>query len=195
MIREYSKSEIEPPQFSHYEPNVLKMLENMGYDLANSPGLNCGKGRWTLLGLLFLEGKHLTIVMPRSHGYGDVTATYIRRSEIPSHIYAKHQCRQESEFGNTWCIIHSNIWIQLESYHHMWHNITRILHHWYHNCENTRRYTSMNNTKGRSRVCRSCCEPTRGARKGLELQLACPLRKVSLVLSKRMIHVSPSSET
>ena len=29
-------------------------------------------------------------VTPRSHGYGNVTATYIRRSEIPSRIYAKH---------------------------------------------------------------------------------------------------------
>ena len=29
-------------------------------------------------------------VMPRSRGYGDATATYIRRLEIPSRIYAKH---------------------------------------------------------------------------------------------------------
>ena len=36
-------------------------------------------------------------VTPRTRGYGDVTATYIRRTEIPSHIYAKHQYRQESE--------------------------------------------------------------------------------------------------
>ena len=48
------------------------------------------------------------IVTPRSHGYGDVTATYIRRSELPSRIYAKHQYRQESEYGSKWCIIHSN---------------------------------------------------------------------------------------
>ena len=32
-------------------------------------------------------------VTPRSRGYGDVTATYIRRSKIPSRIYAKHQYR------------------------------------------------------------------------------------------------------
>ena len=49
------------------------------------------------------------VVTPRSGGYGDVTATYIRRSEIPSRIYAKHQYRQESEYGSKWCIIHSNI--------------------------------------------------------------------------------------
>jgi len=47
-------------------------------------------------------------VTPRFHGYGDATATYIRRSELPPHIYAKHQYRQESEYGSKWCIIHSN---------------------------------------------------------------------------------------
>jgi len=30
-------------------------------------------------------------VTPRPYGYGDITATYIRRAEIPLHIYAKHQ--------------------------------------------------------------------------------------------------------
>jgi len=33
------------------------------------------------------------VVTPRSGGYEDVTATYIRRPEIPSRIYAKHQYR------------------------------------------------------------------------------------------------------
>ena len=41
------------------------------------------------------------LVAPRSCGYGDVTATYICRSEIPSRIYAKHQYRQKSEYGST----------------------------------------------------------------------------------------------
>jgi len=36
---------------------------------------------------------------------------------------------QELEFENTWCITHSNIWVQLQSYHQMWHNIRRILYH------------------------------------------------------------------
>jgi len=40
-------------------------------------------------------------VAPRSCEYGDVTATYIRRSEIFSRIYAKHPYRQESECGST----------------------------------------------------------------------------------------------
>ena len=30
-------------------------------------------------------------VTPRPHEYGDTTATYIRRTEIPSHMYAKYQ--------------------------------------------------------------------------------------------------------
>ena len=64
-------------------------------------------------------------VTPRSRGYGDVTATYIRRSEIPSHIYAKHQYRQESECGSTVVI-----YIPTEKYKYM--VITEgdtILHH------------------------------------------------------------------
>ena len=51
-------------------------------------------------------------------------------SKIPSHIYAKHQYMQESEYESMWCIIHSHIWIQLQSYHRMWRNITKILHQW-----------------------------------------------------------------
>ena len=30
-------------------------------------------------------------VTPRSRRYRDITATYIRMSKIPSHIYTKHQ--------------------------------------------------------------------------------------------------------
>jgi len=33
----------------------------------------------------------LVLVTPRSGGYGDATVTYIRRSEISSRTYAKHQ--------------------------------------------------------------------------------------------------------
>ena len=56
-------------------------------------------------------------VMSRSHGYGDVTATYIRRAEIPSHIYAKHQYRHESEYGSTVVIYIPVIITQIHSYH------------------------------------------------------------------------------
>jgi len=47
-------------------------------------------------------------ITSRSRGYGDVIATYIRRTEIPLHIYAKRQHWQELEYRITWCIIHSN---------------------------------------------------------------------------------------
>ena len=40
-------------------------------------------------------------VTPRSHEYGDVTATYIHRSKIPLRIYAKLQYRKESEYEST----------------------------------------------------------------------------------------------
>ena len=53
-------------------------------------------------------------VTPRSRRYGDITATYIHRSEIPSRIYAKHQYRKESEFGSTVVI-----YISTEKYKYM----------------------------------------------------------------------------
>ena len=49
MSHKDSESENESPQFSHYEPSVLRMMERMGYDLTNDPGLNFGKRRRTLL--------------------------------------------------------------------------------------------------------------------------------------------------
>jgi len=57
LIRVDSKSETEPPQFFHYEPNILKMMENIGYDLKSGPGLNFGKGRRTLLRPFVPRGK------------------------------------------------------------------------------------------------------------------------------------------
>jgi len=57
ITREDSESENEPPQFSHYEPNVLRMMENIGYDLTSGPDLNFGKGRRTLLRSFVLKGK------------------------------------------------------------------------------------------------------------------------------------------
>jgi len=67
-------------------------------------------------------------------------------------IYAKHQYKQESEYGSKWCIIHSNIWYNYKV-------ITRcdaILQEYYisdrRKCENTKRCTSMNCTKGGSEL-------------------------------------------
>ena len=67
-------------------------------------------------------------VTPRSRGYRDITATFIRRLEIPSHMYVKHQCMQESECGSTVVI-----YIPTKKYKYMViterYNITGILHH------------------------------------------------------------------
>ena len=61
-----------------------------------------------------LEIVERLIVTPQSRGYGDVTATYIRRSETPSRIYAKHQNMQESEYRSTVVI-----YIPIEKYKYM----------------------------------------------------------------------------
>jgi len=57
MKCEGSESENELPQFSHYEPNVLRMMENMGYDLTSGSGLNFDKERRTLLRSFVPKGK------------------------------------------------------------------------------------------------------------------------------------------
>jgi len=88
--------------------------------------------------------------MPQPRGYGDITATYIRKSKIPSHIYAKHQYRQESEYE-----VHGALYIP--TYWYNYKVITEcdtILQEYYitdrRNCENTKRNTIMNSTKGGS---------------------------------------------
>ena len=59
----------------------------------------------------------MDLVTPRSGGYGDVTATYLRRAKIPSHIYAKHQYKKESEYESTVIIYILVIMTQVHSYH------------------------------------------------------------------------------
>ena len=69
MPREDSENENESPQFSHYEPNVLRMMENMGYDLINGPGLNFGKGRRIMLRSFIQKGKPLIIIIELAEGW------------------------------------------------------------------------------------------------------------------------------
>jgi hypothetical protein len=57
MIRDSSEDDFESPQFFHYGPNSHHMMERMGYDLVNRPGLNFGKGRITLLRSFVPKGK------------------------------------------------------------------------------------------------------------------------------------------
>ena len=62
-------------------------------------------------------------------GYGDTTSTYIRRAKIPSHMYAKYQYMQKSEYESTVMIYIPINGAQIHSYHVAWSNITWILHH------------------------------------------------------------------
>ena len=69
MTREDSESDDESPQFSHYEPNVLGMIEKMGYDLTNGPGLNSAKEEEHYFDLLFRKGKPLIIINELAGGW------------------------------------------------------------------------------------------------------------------------------
>ena len=81
MTREDSESEDESPQFSHYKPNVLRMMENMGYDLTYGPGLNFGKGRRILLRSFVPKGKALDYYHRTHRGLGYVSTPILSVSE------------------------------------------------------------------------------------------------------------------
>jgi len=57
MAYESSEDDTESPEFSHYEPNVCRMMEKMGYDLTKRFSLNFGKGRRIVLQPFILKGK------------------------------------------------------------------------------------------------------------------------------------------
>jgi len=84
MIHEDSKSETEPPQFSHYEPNVLKMKKNMGYDLISGPGLNFGKGKRILLRSFVLKGKAPDYYHRTRRGLGYVSIQFCQPLSLKS---------------------------------------------------------------------------------------------------------------
>jgi len=81
MSRKESESEKEPPQFAHYEPNVLRMIESMGYDLIHGPGLNFGKGRRTLLRSFVPKGKTPDYYHQTRRGLGYVSTPIPSASE------------------------------------------------------------------------------------------------------------------
>ena len=87
MTREDSQSEDESPQFSHYEPNVLRMMENMGYDLTNGPGLNFGKGRRTLLRSFIPKGKASDYYHQTRRGLGYVLTPISSATESEESLY------------------------------------------------------------------------------------------------------------
>jgi len=90
MIHEDSKSKIEPPQFSHYEPNVLKMMKNIGYDLISCPDLNFDKRRWTLLRPLVPRGKTPEYYHRTRRGLGYVSTPIPSASESDESLYHDH---------------------------------------------------------------------------------------------------------
>ena len=76
-----------------------------------------GEGEQEKARVLHLDSVKITFLLvlcsifvtPKSRGYENVTVMHIHRTKILSHIYAKHQYKQESEYESMWCIIHSNI--------------------------------------------------------------------------------------
>ena len=107
-------------------------------------------------------------VTPRSRGYGDVTAIYIRRSKIPSHIHTKHQYKQKIEGESTVVIYISTIIVQVYCYHRTWSNITWTLHYQEAQSMNYNEIYRMNSTKSAHELQKKNREPRKGpGRKGL----------------------------
>jgi len=90
VIREDSKSEVESPQFSYYEPNVLRMMENMEYDLMKKFGLNFGKGRWTLLRSFVPKGKAFDYYHKTRRGLGYISTPIPLIFESEESLYHDH---------------------------------------------------------------------------------------------------------
>jgi len=90
LIRESSESDNESPQFAHYEPNVLRMMESMGYDLTNGPTLNFGKGKRTLLRSFVLKGKTPDYYHRTRRGLGYVSTPISLASDSKESLYHNH---------------------------------------------------------------------------------------------------------
>ena len=85
--------------------------------------------------------------MPRSHEYGDVTVTYIRRSKYP-HIYTLSISASKNQSTK----VHGVLYIPTYEYNYKVITVCdTILQEYYiterRKCENTKRYTIMNCTK------------------------------------------------
>jgi len=98
MYHEESESENESPQFTHYEPNILKMMENIGYDLTNDPGLNFSKGRRTTLRSFVLKGRTPDYYHQTRRGLGYVSTPILSASEFEELLY--HNYSSGTSQGN-----------------------------------------------------------------------------------------------
>ena len=102
MPHKDSESENESPQFSHYKPSVLRMMERMGYDLTNGPDLNFDKGRRTLLRSFTTKGKTPDYYHRTRRGLGYVSTPIPSASEFEESLYHNHSsCTSswESDFS------------------------------------------------------------------------------------------------
>jgi len=100
MSRQESESKSESPQFTHYEPNILRMMESMGYDLTNGYGLNFGKGRRTLLRSFVLKGKTPDHYHRTRRGLGYVSTPILSAfefEELSYHNYSSGMSSWESD--------------------------------------------------------------------------------------------------
>ena len=66
------------------------MMENMGYDLTNGPGLNFDKGRRTLLRSFILKGKIPDYYHRTCRGLGYVSTPITSASESEESLYHNH---------------------------------------------------------------------------------------------------------
>jgi len=96
MTREDSKSKNESSQFSLYEPNVLRMMDNMAYDLTNGPDLNFGKGRRTLLRSFVPKGKAPNYYHRTRRGLGYVSTPILLAFESEESLYHNHSSGMSS---------------------------------------------------------------------------------------------------
>jgi len=96
MTREDSKSKNESSQFSLYEPNVLRMMDNMAYDLTNGPDLNFGKGRRTLLRSFVPKGKAPNYYHRTRRGLGYVSTPILLAFESEESLHHNHSSGMSS---------------------------------------------------------------------------------------------------
>jgi len=125
---------------------------------------------------------YIHYVTPRSCGCENVTTTYIRRSKYP-HIYMLSISTGKNQSTKALDALYITTYEQLQSYHRMCHNITRILHiNDRRKCKNIKSYTIMNCTKCAHESQWKTQEPCRGSGR-IVPQMVCRWFTLSLHIS------------
>jgi len=86
--------------FAHGKPNVLRMMENMGYDLTSGLGLNFGKGRRTSLRSFVPKGKAPDYYHRTHRGLGYVSTPTPSVSKSEGLLYHNHSSGTSSWESN-----------------------------------------------------------------------------------------------